>query len=130
MSQSNLVIVESPAKAKTIQRILGKNFKVTSSIGHIADLPKKELGIDVENGFEPKYVVSRDKAKIVRELKKLADQSKAVWLASDDDREGEAIAWHLFQRLKLKKQNTKRITFSEITKKAISHAIENPKTNK
>lgn len=127
MSQSNLVIVESPAKAKTIQRILGKNFKVTSSIGHIADLPKKELGIDVENGFEPKYVVSRDKAKIVRELKKLADQSKAVWLASDDDREGEAIAWHLFQRLKLKKQNTKRITFSEITKKAISHAIENPK---
>lgn len=127
MSQSNLVIVESPAKAKTIQRILGKNFKVASSIGHIADLPKKELGIDVENGFEPKYVVSRDKAKIVRELKKLADQSKAVWLASDDDREGEAIAWHLFQRLKLKEQNTKRITFSEITKKAITRAIENPK---
>ena len=124
----NLVIVESPAKAKTIEKFLGKDYKVESSFGHIADLPTKELGVDVEADFKPKYVVSKDKKDVVRRLKKLADNSELVWLASDEDREGEAIAWHLAEELKLDKAKTKRIVFHEITKNAILKAIENPRT--
>lgn len=123
----NLVIVESPAKAKTIEKFLGKGFVVTSSMGHIRDLEKKDFGIDIENKFQPKYIVSDDKKKIVTELKKLAKDSKMVWLASDEDREGEAIAWHLKEVLNLKAANTKRIVFHEITKEAILRAVENPR---
>lgn len=123
----NLVIVESPAKAKTIEKFLGKDYKVESSFGHIADLPTKELGVDVEKDFKPKYVVSKDKKDVVRKLKKLADSSEMVWLASDEDREGEAIAWHLAEELKLAKEKTRRIVFHEITKNAILKAIDNPR---
>ena len=123
----NLVIVESPAKAKTIEKYLGSKFKVSSSYGHIADLPKKEIGIDFENNFKPKYIISHDKKDIVKQLKKQALSAETVWLASDEDREGEAIAWHLFESLKLDKSKTKRIVFREITKKAILNAIENPR---
>lgn len=123
----NLVIVESPAKAKTIEKFLGKDFLVKSSFGHIRDLEKKDFGIDIKNNFTPKYIVSTDKKKVVTELKKLAKEAKTVWIASDEDREGEAIAWHLFEVLKLKKENTKRIVFHEITKPAILKAIENPR---
>jgi len=123
----NLVIVESPAKAKTIEKFLGKGFVVTSSMGHIRDLEKKDFGIDIENKFQPKYIVSADKKKIVTELKKLAKDAKMVWLASDEDREGEAIAWHLKEVLNLKAENTKRIVFHEITKEAILRAVENPR---
>ncbi len=123
----NLVIVESPAKAKTIEKFLGKDFQVESSYGHIADLPSKELGIDVEGDFSPKYIVSSDKKAVVKKLKSLAKKADTVWLASDEDREGEAIAWHLAEQLKLKKENTKRIVFHEITKGAILKAVENPR---
>jgi DNA topoisomerase-1 len=123
----NLVIVESPAKAKTIEKYLGSKFKVSSSYGHIADLPKKEIGIDFENNFKPKYIISSDKKDIVKQLKKQALSAETVWLASDEDREGEAIAWHLFESLELDKSKTKRIVFREITKKAILNAIENPR---
>ncbi|MCF6181676.1 type I DNA topoisomerase [Lutibacter sp.] len=123
----NLVIVESPAKAKTIEKFLGKDFQVESSFGHIADLPSKEIGIDVEGDFKPKYIVSTDKKAIVKKLKDLAKKADTVWLASDEDREGEAIAWHLFEQLKLKNETTKRIVFHEITKKAILKAVENPR---
>ena len=123
----NLVIVESPAKAKTIEKYLGADFKVVSSYGHISDLPDKELGVDVERNFMPKYTVSSDKKKLVSELKTLAKKSNTVWLASDEDREGEAIAWHLSNVLELQKENTKRIVFNEITKTAIQHAIEHPR---
>ena len=123
----NLVIVESPAKAKTIEKFLGKEFKVASSFGHIADLPSKELGVDVEQNFTPNYIVSQDKKKVVNELKKLAKKAEMVWLASDEDREGEAIAWHLANQLKLSDQNSRRIVFSEITKNAILKAIEKPR---
>ena len=123
----NLVIVESPAKAKTIEKFLGKGFVVTSSMGHIRDLEKKDFGIDIENKFKPKYIVTPDKKKIVTELKKLAKEAKMVWLASDEDREGEAIAWHLKEVLNLKPVNTKRIVFHEITKEAILNAVENPR---
>src|SRR5690625_915472 len=123
----NLVIVESPAKAKTIERFLGKDFLVKSSFGHIADLPTKELGVDVEKNFKPKYQVSKDKRKIVNELKDLASKSKVVWLASDEDREGEAIAWHLAEELDLKNKDPRRIVFHEITKQAIQKAIDNPR---
>ena len=123
----NLVIVESPAKAKTIEKYLGSEFKVSSSYGHISDLPKKEIGIDFENNFKPKYIISSDKKDIVKQLKKQALSAETVWLASDEDREGEAIAWHLFESLKLDKSKTKRIVFREITKKAILNAIENPR---
>jgi len=124
----NLVIVESPAKKKIIQGFLGKDFVVESSIGHIRDLPKKGgMAIDIENGFAPNYVVSEDKKKVVSHLKSIAKKAKTVWLATDEDREGEAIAWHLKEILKLDERATKRIVFHEITKKAITHAVENPR---
>ncbi|WP_138433242.1 type I DNA topoisomerase [Winogradskyella algicola] len=123
----NLVIVESPAKAKTIEKFLGKDYKVESSFGHISDLPSKELGVDVEGDFEPKYKVSKDKRDVVKKLKELAKKAEMVWLASDEDREGEAIAWHLAEALDLDKEKTKRIVFHEITKSAINKAIENPR---
>src|SRR5690554_1672545 len=123
----NLVIVESPAKAKTIEKFLGKDFKVESSFGHIADLPSKELGVDVDGDFKPKYEVSKDKKAVVKKLKDLAKKAEMVWLASDEDREGEAIAWHLAESLNLDKDKTKRIVFHEITKSAIQKAIENPR---
>jgi DNA topoisomerase-1 len=123
----NLVIVESPAKAKTIEKFLGKDYKVESSYGHIADLPQKELGVDIDNNFMPKYVVNDDKKSVVAKLSKAAKSSEMVWLASDEDREGEAIAWHLFDELKLKEEKTKRIVFSEITKTAVEKAIKNPR---
>ena len=123
----NLVIVESPAKAKTIEGFLGKDFTVKSSFGHIRDLSKKHLGIDIENGFKPDYLVPDDKKKIVQELKSLSKKASTVWLASDEDREGEAIAWHLQQVLNLKPEQTRRIVFHEITKPAILNAIENPR---
>ncbi len=123
----NLVIVESPAKAKTIERFLGSDFKVTSCYGHIVDLPSKELGVNIDNGFQPKYIVSGDKKKVVTNLKNLAKKAELVWLASDEDREGEAIAWHLSNALKLDEKKTKRIVFHEITKKAILDAIQNPR---
>ena len=124
----NLVIVESPAKAKTIEKFLGEKFKVVSSYGHISDLPAKELGVDVEGDFSPNYIVTDDKKKVVRELKSLVKKAEMVWLASDEDREGEAIAWHLAEQLDLDQSNTKRIVFHEITKNAIQHAIEHPRT--
>lgn len=123
----NLVIVESPAKAKTIEKFLGKDFQVESSFGHIADLPSKELGINVGGDFMPDYIVSDDKKAVVKKLKSLAKKADTVWLASDEDREGEAIAWHLKEQLKLTEENTKRIVFHEITKKAILKAVENPR---
>lgn len=123
----NLVIVESPAKAKTIEKFLGKDFKVASSFGHIADLPSKELGVDVDGDFTPKYIVSPDKKSLVKDLKAMAKKADTVWLASDEDREGEAIAWHLAEELDLNDENTRRIVFHEITKSAILKAIENPR---
>ncbi len=125
--EGNLVIVESPAKAKTIEKFLGSDFLVKSSYGHIRDLSKSDFGVDIGNGYQPDYIVSSDKKDIVKELKELAANSKMVWLASDEDREGEAIAWHLYDELGLKKENTKRIVFHEITKDAILKAIENPR---
>ena len=124
---NNLVIVESPAKAKTIEKFLGKDFKVASSYGHIADLPSNELGVDVDKDFSPKYIVSSEKKKVVNELKSLVKKMNTVWLASDEDREGEAIAWHLANTLGLKADNTKRIVFNEITKTAILDAIDKPR---
>ncbi len=123
----NLVIVESPAKAKTIEKFLGKDYKVESSFGHIADLPSKELGVDVDNDFEPKYIVDKDKKALVKKLKELAAKAETIWLASDEDREGEAISWHLVETLGLDKSKTKRIVFNSITKSAIQKAIENPR---
>ncbi len=123
----NLVIVESPAKAKTIEKFLGKDFLVKSSFGHIRDLAKKEFGIDVNNQYTPNYIVSTDKKKVVSELKKLAKEAKVVWLASDEDREGEAIAWHLAEVLKLPEEKIRRIVFHEITKEAIQEAVKNPR---
>jgi len=123
----NLVIVESATKAKTIEKILGKDFKVASCFGHISDLPSNELGVDVDGNFVPKYIISSDKKKIVSELKKLSKQADIVWLASDEDREGEAIAWHLSNNLNLNEENSRRIVFSEITEKAIKRAIEVPR---
>jgi len=123
----NLVIVESPAKAKTIEKFLGKDYTVKSSFGHIRDLPSKGMSIDVDNNFEPNYEVSPDKKKVVADLKKIAKSSDTVWLASDEDREGEAIAWHLVEALKLSPKSTKRIVFHEITKPAIEKAIKQPR---
>lgn len=124
----NLVIVESPAKAKTIEKYLGADFTVKSSFGHIRDLPKKGMSIDIEHDFAPTYEISPDKKKTISELKKVAKDATTVWLASDEDREGEAISWHLSEALKLDPKKTKRIVFHEITKSAILHAIENPRT--
>ena len=123
----NLVIVESPAKAKTIEGFLGKDFTVKSSFGHIRDLSKKHLGIDIEHGFKPDYLIPDDKKKVVQELKSLSEKASTIWLASDEDREGEAIAWHLQQVLDLKPEQVRRIVFHEITKSAILNAIENPR---
>jgi DNA topoisomerase-1 len=123
----NLVIVESPAKAKTIEKFLGKDFRVVSSFGHIRDLAKKNLGIDIENNFAPDYEIPKEKAKVVSELRKAASDSKNIWIASDEDREGEAIAWHLASVLKLDLETTKRIVFHEITKEAIANAIKSPR---
>ncbi len=124
----NLLIVESPAKAKTIEAILGKNFEVKSCYGHIRDLEKNDMGIDIKNNFTPSYIVPPDKAKVVNELKSLAKKSGEVWLASDEDREGESISWHLAQVLNLDPETTKRIVFNEITKPAIERAVQNPRT--
>ena len=123
----NLVIVESPAKAKTIEKFLGKDYQVESSFGHIADLPSKELGVDVEKNFEPKYIVDKEKKALVKKLKDLAKKADTIWLASDEDREGEAISWHLAEQLSLDTSKTKRIVFNSITKSAIQRAIENPR---
>ncbi|MFC4221118.1 type I DNA topoisomerase [Flagellimonas marina] len=123
----NLVIVESPAKAKTIERFLGKEYQVESSFGHIVDLPSKELGVDVENDFKPKYTVDKEKKALVKKLKDLAQKADTIWLASDEDREGEAISWHLAETLNLDKDKVKRIVFNSITKSAIQKAIENPR---
>ena len=125
--KKNLVIVESPAKAGTIQKFLGNDFIVKSSFGHIRDLQDNELSIDVKNGFKPEYVIPADKKKVVSELKKAANEASTVWLASDEDREGEAISWHLYETLDLKAENTRRIVFHEITKNAILNAIRNPR---
>ncbi|MDR1887395.1 MAG: type I DNA topoisomerase [Prevotellaceae bacterium] len=128
MRQDNLVIVESPAKAKTIEKFLGDNFLVKSSYGHIRDLAKKDLGVDIEHNYKPEYIISEDKHAVVRELKKLSREAQTVWLASDEDREGEAIAWHLQETLNLDKNKTNRIVFHEITKNAIQNAIKNPRS--
>ncbi|GHS99505.1 DNA topoisomerase 1 [Bacteroidia bacterium] len=125
--QENLVIVESPAKAKTIEKFLGKDYQVLSSYGHIRDLKDKDLSVDVNNNFKPDYVISPDKAELVKNLKKAAKEAKTVWLASDEDREGEAIAWHLYTVLGLNENDSKRIVFHEITKNAILNAIKNPR---
>ena len=123
----NLVIVESPAKAKTIQGFLGDDFIVESSFGHVVDLPKKGMGIEIENHFKPIYEVTPDKKEVVSKLKKLSSKAETIWLASDEDREGEAISWHLYNVLNLENKDTKRIVFNEITKKAIQRAVENPR---
>lgn len=123
----NLVIVESPAKAKTIEGFLGKDFTVMSSMGHVMDLAKKDLGVDIEKKFQPNYIILSDKKKIVSQLKKSAKEAELVWLATDEDREGEAISWHLANALKLEEKKTKRIVFHEITKSAINNAVENPR---
>ena len=124
----NLVIVESPAKAKTIEKFLGPDYRVMSSYGHIRDLKKKNFSIDIDNGFSPIYEIPEDKTQLVAELKRAASKADTVWLASDEDREGEAIAWHLYEVLGLKPENTRRIVFHEITKNAILHAIANPRS--
>lgn len=124
----NLLIVESPAKAKTIEKILGTDFEVKSCYGHIRDLEKEDMGIDIKNGFKPKYIISEDKQKVVKELKALAKKADDVWLATDEDREGEAISWHLCEVLGLDPLHTKRIVFHEITKPAIQSAVKNPRT--
>lgn len=124
----HLVIVESPAKARTIERFLGKEYMVKSSMGHVMDLDKKGLGVDIDKGYAPQYIISDDKKKIVADLKKIARQAETVWLATDEDREGEAISWHLYQALDLNDERTRRIVFHEITKNAIKNAIDNPRS--
>ncbi|HRJ36178.1 MAG TPA: toprim domain-containing protein, partial [Flavobacteriales bacterium] len=123
----NLVIVESPAKAKTIEGFLGKDYIVKSSFGHVRDLAKSGLSIDIDNGFLPHYEVSEDKKKVITELKKLSKGAEVIWLATDEDREGEAISWHLKEALELPENRTRRITFNEITKNAILKAISKPR---
>src|SRR5947208_11772143 len=124
----NLLIVESPAKAKTIEKILGPDFEVRSCFGHIRDLEKDDMGIDIKNNFKPRYIVPEEKQKVVRDLKQLAKKSGEVWLATDEDREGEAISWHLCEVLGLDPNTTKRIVFHEITKPAIQRAVRQPRT--
>jgi len=123
----NLVIVESPAKAKTIEGFLGKDYLVKSSFGHVRDLSTKNLSVDVENEFKPNYEISGDKTKVIKDLKKIAKDAETVWLASDEDREGEAISWHLVEALNLQSEKVKRIVFHEITKSAILDSIKNPR---
>ena len=123
----NLVIVESPAKAGTIEKFLGEDFMVTSSYGHIRDLLKKDKGIDIKNNYTPHYIISEDKKSVVKELKKVSEKAETVWLATDEDREGEAIAWHLKEALELPEEKIKRIVFHEITKSAILEAIKKPR---
>ena len=123
----NLVIVESATKAKTIEKILGQDFKVVSCVGHISDLPVKELGVDVDNDFKPKYIIPTEKKPIIKDLKKFVSESDKVWLASDEDREGEAIAWHLYENLNLTNKDYDRIVFHEITKNAILTALDSPR---
>src|SRR5215213_10609212 len=124
----NLLIVESPAKAKTIEKILGGDFEVKSCYGHIRDLEKDDMGIDVNNNYKPRYIVPEEKQRVVSELKQLAKRSNEVWLATDEDREGEAISWHLCEVLGLDPATTKRIVFHEITKGAIKKAVDTPRT--
>src|SRR3954447_13112966 len=124
----NLLIVESPAKAKTIEKILGDDFEVKSCYGHIRDLEKDDMGIDIKHNYRPRYIVPEDKQKVVKELKQLAKKSDEVWLATDEDREGEAISWHLCEVLGLDPGTTKRIVFHEITKPAIQKAVKQPRT--
>ena len=124
---NNLVIVESPAKAGTIEKILGKDFKVVSSYGHIRDLEKKNMGIDIDNSFTPKYQVTQDKKSVLKALLKEAKNSDVIWLATDEDREGEAIAWHLYEAMNLHSKKVNRIVFNEITKTAIQSAIKQPR---
>src|SRR5688572_26985484 len=124
----NLLIVESPAKAKTIEKILGEDFEVKSCYGHIRDLEKEDMGIDIANNYTPKYKISDEKEKVVKELKSLAKKSEEIWLATDEDREGEAISWHLCEVLGLDPKKTKRIVFHEITEPAIQAAVKNPRT--
>src|SRR6059058_4369769 len=124
----NLLIVESPAKAKTIEKILGDDFEVKSSYGHIRDLEKDDMGIDINHNYSPRYIIPEDKQKVVKELKSLAKKSQEVWLATDEDREGEAISWHLCEVLGLDPSKTKRIVFHEITKPAIQRAVKQPRT--
>ena len=126
--QKKLVIVESPAKAKTIEKFLGKDYRVMSSYGHIRDLKTKEFSIDIENDYAPQYVIPAEKKKLVADLKKASQEATEVLLASDEDREGEAIAWHLAEVLDLNPQNTQRIVFHEITKNAILHALDTPRS--
>ncbi|MCQ2265805.1 MAG: toprim domain-containing protein, partial [Bacteroidales bacterium] len=123
----DLIIVESPAKAKTIQKFIGKDFTVISSKGHVRDLPQKDLGIDIPKGFKPKYEILEEKKKLIQNIKKLANEADTVWLATDDDREGEAISWHLIEVADIDPSKTKRIVFHEITKKAIESALANPR---
>ena len=124
---ANLVIVESPAKAKTIEKFLGKDYTVKASFGHVRDLPDKKISVDTKNGFEPEYIIPADKKKVITDLKNAAAAAQTIWLASDEDREGEAIAWHLAETLHLPADRTRRIVFHEITKNAILHAVENPR---
>src|ERR1044071_1054287 len=124
----NLLIVESPAKAKTIEKILGPDFEVKSCFGHIRDLEKEDMGIEINNHFKPRYIISEDKQRVVSELRSIAKRSNEVWLATDEDREGEAISWHLCEVLGLNPDTTKRIVFHEITRPAIQQAVKNPRT--
>src|SRR5690625_4678290 len=123
-----LVIVESPAKARTIKRYLGKNYVVKASMGHVRDLPKSQIGVDVENAFKPKYITIRGKGDVLKELRKAAKKAKKIYLAADPDREGEAIAWHLAYALKVDEQSECRVVFNEITEDAIKESFKNPRT--
>lgn len=126
-AKKNLVIVESPAKAKTIEKYLGTDYKVVASMGHLRDLPKSTLGIDIENDFEPKYIPVKDHKEIIDELKKLSKNAKTIYLATDPDREGEAISWHLKELLALSDERARRVTFNEITKKVVTDSINKPR---
>ena len=124
----DLVIVESPAKARTIEKYLGSGYKVTASMGHLRDLPKSNMGVDIENGFEPQYIPVRDKKDLINELKKESKEAGTVYLATDPDREGEAISWHLKELLELDDSKAKRVTFNEITKRVVTESIQNPRS--
>ena len=123
----DLVIVESPAKAKTIEKYLGSGYKVTASMGHLRDLPKSKMGVDIEHDFEPQYIPVRDKKELIAELKKESKKAPTVYLATDPDREGEAISWHLKELLGLDDEKARRVTFNEITKKVVTESIQNPR---